>query len=590
MKYHLLFLFTAFFLCVASQIPHKSIMQEQSEHYSAFHYSEDSSWDSLNNTIKPESKISNYSQACTLTKKVFGWHPYWSGTLYTAYDWMMLSDFCYFDYAVSPTTGQNTNASFAWTTSAAVTAAKANGKKIHICATLFASHATFWATPAAQTTFINNMVSLLTSRGGHGVNIDFEGMGSADKTPFKNFMVNLKNALVAANPNYELSMALYAVDWSSSFDIPNLNPIVNSFIIMGYDYYYSGSTTAGPEAPLYNFQTSYNYTLTKSITYYLKLGVTPSKLLLGLPYYGREWETVSNLAPSATTGMFTTTRTYSYIKNNSATYSLSNKKWESNCYNPFFVYTSAGKFRQCWTDDVYSMGRKFDMVKQRGIGGIGIWALGYDNGYNDYWQLIKDKFSTCEIKPCTDSLFDMGGPTRNYYDNENYTYSIAPNGINKVQLQFKYFGTEQGYDSLFIYNGSSIAASLIGAYTGTNSPGTVTSTGTVITIRFKSDVGIVNTGFKIIYSCVSTTGLTESFYDDSAIRIFPNPTSGNIEINQTNNLKSIRLLNSIGEILFTSNSHMNKLDFSSLQLQNGIYFLEVNCDEKNYLKKIVIQN
>lgn len=80
-------------------------------------------------------------------------------------------------------------------------------------------------------------------------------MGSADKTPFKNFMVNLKAALLAANPNYELSMALYAVDWSGSFDIPGSNPVVNDFIIMGYDYYYSGSTTAGPESPLYNFQT-----------------------------------------------------------------------------------------------------------------------------------------------------------------------------------------------------------------------------------------------------------------------------------------------------------------------------------------------
>ncbi|MBL2951458.1 hypothetical protein ELO23_30375, partial [Klebsiella pneumoniae] len=83
--------------------------------------------------------------------------------------------------------------------------------------------------------------------------------------------------------------------------------------IMGYDYYYSGSATAGPEAPLYNFQTSYNYTLAKSITYYVKQGATPSKLLLGLPYYGREWETAANTAPSSTTGGFTSSRTLSYV-------------------------------------------------------------------------------------------------------------------------------------------------------------------------------------------------------------------------------------------------------------------------------------
>lgn len=576
-----------------AQTPFKSIMQEQSEYYSAFKLTNDISWDSLNavnNSVNPNGKL-NSASACNLTKKIFGWHPYWSGTVYTSYNWSMISDFCYFDYAVSPTTGQNTNASFAWSTSAAVTAAKSNGKKIHICATLFASHATFWATPAAQTTLINNLVSLLNSRGGNGINIDFEGMGSADKTPFKNFITNLKNALLAANPNYELSVALYAVDWSTTFDIPGLNPVVNNFIIMGYDYYYSGSTTAGPEAPLYNFQTSYNYTLTKSITYYLRQGVTPSKLLLGLPYYGREWETVSASAPSATTGSFTISRTYSYVKANAGIYSAANKKWENNCYNPYYVYLSGGMNRQCWIDDVYSMGRKLDMIKQRGIGGIGIWALGYDNGYNDFWQLLQDKFSTCEIKPCTDSLFDMGGPTRNYYDNESYTYSISNSASTKIQLHLKSFATEQGYDSLFIYNGSSTSAPLMGAYTGTTSPGTVTSTGTVITVRFKSDVGITNTGFKVIYNCVNITDISSPLLviENSLMKVFPNPTYGIVEINALEELTNLRILNSIGEEVYTTQQVQQKINLSDLRLQQGIYFLEVFSGQKKQVVKIVLE-
>ena len=117
-------------------------------------------------------------------------------------------------------------------------------------------------------------------------------------------------------PNCNLTWAIAAF----CKNIIALNPYVDMFIIMGYDYYYSGSGTAGPEAPLYNFETSYNYTLTKSVTYYLKQGVTPAKLLLGLPYYGREWQTVSSLAPAATSGTFTTTRLYNYVKNNPSTY------------------------------------------------------------------------------------------------------------------------------------------------------------------------------------------------------------------------------------------------------------------------------
>ena len=70
--------------------------------------------------------------------------------------------------------------------------------------------------------------------------------------------------------------------------------------------------------------------LAKSITHYLNKGATKSKLLLGLPWYGREWETVASTAPSATTGGFTSSRTYAYVKNNAATYSLANKNFENN--------------------------------------------------------------------------------------------------------------------------------------------------------------------------------------------------------------------------------------------------------------------
>lgn len=441
--------------------------------------------------------------SCNLTKKVYGWHPYWVGSVYTSYDWAMLSEFVYFDYSVSPTTGNNTNASFAWATSAAVTSALSHSVNVHFCATMFGSHSTFWASATAQQNFITTAINLLTSRGGKGVNIDFEGMGASDKVPFKNFMINLCNQVHAANPSYKVTMALYAVDWSSTFDIPALNAVVDNFIIMGYDYYYSGSTQAGPEAPLYNFQTSYNYTLSKSITYYLNLGATKSKLLLGLPWYGREWETVSSTIPSATTGGFTSSRTYAYVRNNPTTYSLGNKHWDNNSFNPYYTYLSGGLNRQCFIDDAFSMRRKFDMVNQRGLGGIGIWALGYDNGYNDYWQAIKDKFSTCATVACTDSIYDMGGPNRNHYDNESYVYTISPDGASKVRLTFSQFDLQAGVDSLYLFDGTTTSSPLLGAYTGIVSPGIINSTSPSITVKFKSNSTTNRPGFKAIWNCIS---------------------------------------------------------------------------------------
>lgn len=485
-----------------------SSLQEQKQMFSSYQFTSEKDWDELRNEEKhilpkrsTQPAVAERTAACNLNKRVFGWHPYWNGTTYTNYQWNLLSDMCYFDYTVDPSTGNNSNSSFAWSTSGAVTAAINNGTNAHFCATLFSSHSTFLGSATAQQTFISNAISLLNSRGGKGVNIDFEGMAAADKAGFTSFIQSLSNQLKAANPNYEVSIALYAVDWSAVFDIPNLKNYVDLFIIMGYDYYYGGSTTAGPEAPLYNFQTSYNYTLTKSITYYLKQGVPNSKLLLGLPYYGREWSTSSSAIPSSTTGSYTGTKTFAVVKGSPSTYSSSTYNWEPNSFNPAYVRYTGTEWRQCWIDDARSMNDKFKIVNERGIGGIGIWALGYDDGYSDFWNAIQDKFSDCGTVPCTDTIYDMGGPNRNYYDNEDYTYTIAPSGASSVSLNFSSFSTEANFDSLWLYDGSSTSAPLIGKYTGTSGPGTIHSTGGAITMRFKSDGATNSTGFNAIWSC-----------------------------------------------------------------------------------------
>lgn len=493
------------FLCsfvLFAQYP--SAVQEQSVHYAQMGSHDDFYWDSVRvaEAAPPNSAQQSIQPIgqCQLNKRVFGWHPYWMGTVYNNYQWNLLSDLCYFDYAVSPTTGNNTNSSYSWLTSGAVTAAINNGVDVHICATLFGSHSTFLASSTAQQTFISNIISDLQARGGKGVNIDFEGMTASNSAPFTAFMQNLSNQLHAAIPGSELSMALYAVDWSNVFDIPNLTPYVDLFIIMGYDYYWSGSTTAGPDDPLYNFQTSYNYTLTRSITFYLAQGMPENKLLLGLPYYGREWETVGSTIPSATTGNFSSSRTFSVIMNNASGY-YSVPQYDPVSFTPYFSFQVASAWRQCFWENSYSMKRRFDIVNQRNLGGIGIWALGYDDGFTDYWDAISERFSDCAVVPCSDTIWDMGGPSRNYFNNEDYVTTIAPAGATQVALAFSQFDMELNYDSLYIYDGPDDTYPLIGAYTGTNSPGTVTSTGSALSIKVHTDGNTLTPGFTAIWTC-----------------------------------------------------------------------------------------
>ncbi|MBU0489460.1 MAG: hypothetical protein KKD31_16065, partial [Bacteroidetes bacterium] len=450
-------------IAAAQNMGQMSTMREQMQYYNQLGFTTDAQFDSLHATI-PNS-VTYPRAACNLNKVVYGWHPYWVGSVYTNYDWSMLSDLCYFSYELNAADG-NATSTHSFSTAAVVDEALSQGTRVHLCVTLFSNHGTFLTNATAKQTLITNLINMVGARGGHGVNIDFEGVSSTYKVEFRDFMNDLSDQFHAAIPGSIVSMALPSVDWSTAYEVENMTS-VDLFIIMGYDYYYSGSTTAGPNDPLYNYTTGYAYCLTRSVAYYLNK-VPAAKLTLGLPYYTRRYETASAALPGSVTGSSAVVMFKDYLTNASGYYD--NTLWSSDAFITYYVFQIAGQWNQCFIDDPYSMGRRYDLVNQAGLAGIGIWALGYDDGHPDYWNLIRDKFSDCAVVECTDSVFDTGGPNRNYFNNENFPITIAPTNATGLSLQFTSFATENNFDTLFIYDGPTVASPLLGRYTGTNSP------------------------------------------------------------------------------------------------------------------------
>jgi len=504
----------AFFFCVVAFpifAQHKSIHQEQSETYAtAGHSAED--YYSINS---PSPKTRVLRNNCTPNKIIYGWHPYWSNGLQSNYDWDLLTHFSYFSYEVNYVNG-NANNTYNFATTQSVTDALNNGLKVTLCVTLFSDHATFLNNNTSKQTLITNLINLISARGAHGVNIDFEGLPASQSLNFRNFMNDLANQMHSAIPGSEVSTVLYAVDWNNVLDVANMTA-VDHFIIMGYDYYWTGSTTAGPNDPLFQFGTSYNYTLSKSITYYLNKGIPPAKLILGLPYYGREWPVSSHTLPATTTGSGLS-RTYRSVRDNvPGIFSAANRRYEPASKSTYYNFNSGG-LRQCFITEADDMRDRMDLINKRGIGGMGIWALGYDDGYNDFWDAISDNFTDCSTIPCSDTLTDIGGGRfKNYYDNENYTYTIAPPNAGSVTLTFSSFSLENNYDFLYVYNGPGTTSPQFpgSPFTGTTLPPALTGTTAAITLRFTSDNSTTSAGFVATYQCTSdnqppTTGINAS--------------------------------------------------------------------------------
>lgn len=501
-KLYLLFAFILLAFSVYTQIdPHKSSRQLELEYYKALGYTAEDYYE-LN---EPSNVVEiKDTKNCNLNKIVFGWHPYWSNGLETNYDWNLISDLSYFSYEVNASTG-NANNTHGWATAPVIDIALANGVRVNLCVTLFDNHTIFFSNSTAQQTLINNLISMVQTRGANGVNIDFEGVSSTHREALTNFLVSLCNQMHGQIPGSQVSLCLYAVDWNDLFQEEIIDQYIDYYTIMGYDYYYSGSSIAGPTSPLYTFNT-FNYNLSRSINYYLNEGASKEKIILGLPYYGIEWNTETEDIPSATTS-YVSTRTYKTIKDNTSG-NYSNRQWDPVSLSPYYSF-NVGNWRQCFIDDEESLASRYDLVNIMDLAGIGIWALGYDDGYVQLWQLIYQKLTDCNTFPCNGVFYDLGGPNNSYYNNSNYSLTIAPTGASHVSIEFTEFDIEAGsgsecdYDYIEIFDGPNTSAPSLGKYCNTTgNPGIINANGNALTVLFHSDGATINNGFTAEWHCI----------------------------------------------------------------------------------------
>lgn len=120
--------------------------------------------------------------------------------------------------------------------------------------------------------------------------------------------------------------------------------------------------------------------------------------------------------------------------------------------------------------------------------------------WEKYYRLINNAPAITTITTLTGNFYDTGGAAGNYQDDERELWLFQPTSAQSVTLNFSAFNVEANYDYLYMYDGATITAPLIGVYTGTNSPGTITSSGNSMLLEFRSDCGTVSSGWAVAYT------------------------------------------------------------------------------------------
>ncbi len=120
-----------------------------------------------------------------------------------------------------------------------------------------------------------------------GLQIDFESINKDDGTAYLNFLATVKKAL----PKEKLFSVAVMARWAGhkqanptdAFDYPFIGMIADRVVVMAYDEHYRGGGP-GSVASLPWCRKIYSYALAT---------IEPDKLIMGIPLYGRGWQTPS---------------------------------------------------------------------------------------------------------------------------------------------------------------------------------------------------------------------------------------------------------------------------------------------------------
>ncbi|HEX7473961.1 MAG TPA: glycosyl hydrolase family 18 protein [Candidatus Limnocylindrales bacterium] len=333
--------------------------------------------------------------------EVFGFLPYWSMADWTdgylRYD--LLTTIAFFGVGVRQngtliTSGAGYDALLSPRAATIIEHAHANGVRVVVTFESFgvARNHKFLASVPARTTFVTEASAFVAAHGLDGLNLDIEGLDGVDRPAFGLLAGATATAIHAADPASEISVAVNGNVSGARMAQIALAAGVDRAFLMGYAYRVAASPSAGAIAPFSGIGTPLD--LVKSLDLFEANKVPAERIILGLPYYGMTWPTLTDELHAARQpdkagfGRGVAFRPRTIVASGPPAGSTLDYDLVEQVARLTWFDAAKGTWYQTYYDDPATLAPKEHLAVERGLAGVGIWALGDDAGQPGYWETI----------------------------------------------------------------------------------------------------------------------------------------------------------------------------------------------------------
>lgn len=198
-----------------------------------------------------------------------------------------------------------------------------------------------------------------------GINLDFENIYDADKDRLSVFVAEIATALrkLQVKVSMDVTAPSNISQWSASYDRAALGAAVDYLVIMAYDEHWRTSPVSGSVASIGWVERSVVNTLKE---------VPAEKIILGVPFYMREWEEKAGQKTGVRT--MTMHEAKAVIAERNLT-----PMWLEEQGQYYFSYEKDGKTYRVWQEEERSLARKLALVEKYGLAGAAAWRKGFED-------------------------------------------------------------------------------------------------------------------------------------------------------------------------------------------------------------------